>query len=81
LRIEDDGTGIRQFANSMRPSFGLVGMQERVSTLGGQMKVVSREGEGTRISITVPLPARAEKPEKHHKAREGSALVGTGTGS
>jgi signal transduction histidine kinase len=79
LRIEDDGTGIRQVTNSMRPSFGLAGMQERVSTLGGQMKVHSREGQGTTISITVPL--RAEKPEKRHKAREGQALVGTGTGS
>jgi signal transduction histidine kinase len=79
LRIEDDGTGIRQVTNSMRPSFGLAGMQERVSTLGGQMKVTSREGQGTTISITVPL--RAEKPEKRHKVREGQALVGTGTGS
>ena len=79
LRIEDDGTGIRQVTNSMRPSFGLAGMHERVATLGGQMKVASREGVGTRISITVPLPARAEKPERHQKVREGRALVGTGS--
>jgi signal transduction histidine kinase len=79
LEIEDDGTGIRPVTNSMRPSFGLAGMQERVKTLGGQMKVVSREGEGTKISISVPLPARPEKPHKQPKARERRALMGTGS--
>jgi signal transduction histidine kinase len=79
LVIEDDGTGIRPATNSMRPSFGMAGMQERVKTLGGQMKVASREGEGTKISITVPLPARTAGPEKHHKARERRALMSTGS--
>jgi hypothetical protein len=43
------------------------------------MKVISRPGEGTKIKIAVPIPARAEKPEKHTKAREGRALMGTGS--
>ena len=64
LVIEDDGTGIRAaVANSMRPSFGMAGMHERIATLGGQMNVVSRKGEGTRISVTVPVPALPEDPE------------------
>ena len=71
LVIEDDGMGIRPGTNSMRPSFGMAGMQERISTLGGQMKVESRKGEGTKISISVPLPARSEKAEKQHKAQNG----------
>lgn len=89
LKIEDDGVGIRAVANPARPTFGLAGMQERVSTLGGQMKVSSRPGEGTKITITVPIrkaaagtqgsPKPAEKPEKHRKAREGRVLVGTGS--
>ena len=80
LSIEDDGAGMRPATNSARPTFGLTGMQERVSTLGGQMKVISHPGEGTKIKISVPIPARAEKPEKHTKAREGRrALVGTGS--
>ena len=60
LVIEDDGTGIRAVTNSLRPSFGMAGMQERIATLGGKMNVVSRKGEGTKISITVPLPVRPE---------------------
>jgi signal transduction histidine kinase len=79
LVIEDDGTGIRPVTNPMRPSFGMAGMRERISTLGGQMKVESRKGEGTKISITVPLPAGAEKAEKSHKKQDGQALMGTGS--
>ena len=89
LRIEDDGVGIRAVTNPARPTFGLAGMQERISTLGGQMKVASRPGEGTKITITVPIrkaaagaqasPATVEKPEKQRKARDGRVLVGTGS--
>jgi signal transduction histidine kinase len=77
LVIEDDGVGIRAVTNSLRPSFGMAGMQERISTLGGQMKVVSRKGEGTKISITVPLPARPEQAEAELKT--GRELLGTGS--
>jgi len=79
LVIEDDGTGIRPVTNPMRPSFGMAGMQERITTLGGRMKVDSRKGQGTKISITVPVPAPTEKAEKGHKARESRALIGTGS--
>jgi signal transduction histidine kinase len=74
LVIEDDGMGIRAVTNPLRPSFGLAGMQERVSTLGGQMKVTSRKGEGTKISVTVPVPARPKEIEVGARA-----LLGTGS--
>jgi signal transduction histidine kinase len=78
LVIEDDGTGIRAaVANSMRPSFGMAGMHERIATLGGQMNVVSRKGEGTRISVTVPVPALPEDPEAAGAAP--ARLVNTGS--
>jgi signal transduction histidine kinase len=60
LCIEDDGVGIKQSAkpNPGRRSFGLAGMRERVSTLGGSVTVGSamRDGEahGTRIDVVVP---------------------------
>lgn len=75
LVIEDDGVGIRTVTNPLRPSFGMAGMHERVSTLGGQMKVVSHKGEGTKISVTVPIPARPVVED----ARAGRALLGTGS--
>jgi signal transduction histidine kinase len=79
LVIEDDGVGIRAVTNPLRPSFGMAGMHERVSTLGGQMKVVSVKGEGTKISVTVPIPARPEVAELNREVQGGRALTGTGS--
>ena len=79
LVIEDDGMGIRAVTNPLRPSFGMAGMQERISTLGGKMKVVSRKGEGTKISVTVPLPAQSGGGGADSKAQGGRALMGTGS--
>jgi signal transduction histidine kinase len=57
LSITDDGKGfIPAQVLSRKPTlsgWGLLGMQERVSLLGGRMKIDSAPGEGTRISITV----------------------------
>jgi signal transduction histidine kinase len=76
LVIEDDGMGIRAITNPLRPSFGMAGMQERISTLGGQMRVVSRKGEGTKITISVPVPMRPEDAEIS-EAQGERALLGT----
>jgi signal transduction histidine kinase len=76
LVIEDDGVGIRAVTNPLRPSFGMAGMQERISTLGGQMKVISRKGEGTKISVTVPVPPRHEELMKRSSAQEGRTQLG-----
>lgn len=55
LAVSDDGKGfdIAQF----RPgrSFGLVGMQERMLMLGGQLQIDSRPGEGTTLYARVTL--------------------------
>ncbi len=60
LRVEDDGVGFRvEEAFAKRGSYGLAGMLERVSLLGGELRVESRPGRGTRIWINLPL--RTEK--------------------
>jgi signal transduction histidine kinase len=38
-------------------SFGVVGMRERVLMMGGQLSLHSEPGEGTTLSVTVPLDA------------------------
>jgi signal transduction histidine kinase len=78
LVIQDDGVGIRAVSNPLRPSFGMAGMKERISTLGGQMRVVSSKGEGTKISVTVPIPAPPEVVELKRESPGGPALMGTG---
>ena len=50
LRIADDGRG-----GAIAPGNGLTGMRERIETMGGELRIDSRPGEGTRIEVRVPL--------------------------
>jgi signal transduction histidine kinase len=57
LTVRDDGRGLDpNQAPSPRGSFGLMGMRERAAQLGGKLEVESAPGQGTRITLTVPLP-------------------------
>ena len=55
LRIEvrDDGAG-----GADPEGHGLVGMRDRVTTLGGWLEIESPAGDGTLVTATLPLPAR-----------------------
>jgi len=57
IMIEDNGIGITAEQASGSTSFGLIGMQERVEGLGGELRVHGREGKGTTVHVTVPLAA------------------------
>ena len=76
LIIEDDGVGIRAITNPLRPSFGMAGMQERIITLGGEMKVVSHIDEGTKISIRVPLQAHPKGGGAERQGESGTGAAG-----
>jgi len=52
LSVEDDGHGFE--AGRVR-GLGLVGMEERVTHLGGAFEVKSRPGAGTRVAAELPL--------------------------
>ncbi|MDD0973416.1 PAS domain-containing sensor histidine kinase [Pseudomonas fontis] len=54
LTISDDGVGFSP-GDSRPTSFGLVGMRERVLMLGGSMRLDSEPGEGTSLSVRIPL--------------------------
>jgi signal transduction histidine kinase len=60
LRIQDDGRGFRVEAALARASRGgsqgLLGMQERVMLLDGQLEIDSAPGHGTEIRVEFPLP-------------------------
>jgi len=56
VSIRDDGKG---FDNIREKGLGLLGMEERVSRLGGVIRVESRRGEGTLLSVRIPLPVLA----------------------
>ncbi len=60
--IEDDGVGFDMIEIKKRASqdsgFGLSGMNERVQSLGGAVKIASEPGNGTRVTVTVPYQAK-----------------------
>ncbi len=60
LSIEDDGRGFDPTAVPRRN--GLSNLQNRVAGLGGSIALASRPGAGTRITVTVPLPAPPHEP-------------------
>lgn len=57
--IMDNGHGFRLENIDREPNnphgLGLLGMQERLAQCGGSMHIFSREGEGTRIQVRIPL--------------------------
>jgi PAS domain S-box-containing protein len=54
LTVSDDGVGFVP-APGRSTSFGIVGMRERVLILGGELSLESEPGEGTTLSVRVPL--------------------------
>ncbi len=59
MEISDDGVGFdtSSFAENhyTGPGFGLFDIRERVENLGGNFRICSTPGKGTRVSVAVPL--------------------------
>ncbi|HLZ26289.1 MAG TPA: ATP-binding protein, partial [Chloroflexota bacterium] len=51
----DPGTGASANEGAGRRGFGLETMRERADALGGSLHIDSRPGEGTRVSVSVPV--------------------------
>jgi len=54
LSVQDDGRG---FDPETQRGMGLLGMQERITNLGGTFNVESESGRGTLIMVRLPLPS------------------------
>ena len=56
LSVQDDGKGfdLRVGRHPNRPSWGLLGMQERTTLLGGKLFLSSEVNVGTEVRITIP---------------------------
>jgi PAS domain S-box-containing protein len=68
INVEDDGVGLLQ--RELQPGkythrgFGLFAVRERIRYIGGQVKIKSKAGFGTRITLTAPLKeGRARRVE------------------
>jgi signal transduction histidine kinase/ligand-binding sensor domain-containing protein len=60
LKIHDDGIGFDPVQAEESGGMGLVSMRERVAGLNGTFVLKSAPGEGTTITITLPMNAKRE---------------------
>jgi signal transduction histidine kinase len=60
LRLEvcDNGVGIPDSDLNGRKSLGLLGMRERALLFGGEVSVSGTPGQGTRVSVSIPIRSR-----------------------
>ncbi|MBK0054317.1 sensor histidine kinase [Stenotrophomonas sp. S39] len=68
MQIRDDGRGGLQAEGN-----GMCGMRERVAALGGQLQVQSGKGEGTLLTLRVPLAAATPPVPPASLAQDGAA--------
>jgi PAS domain S-box-containing protein len=56
MTVQDNGTGIESWQDANRPgSHGLTIMRERAEAFGGNLRVSSIPGKGTRIEVSIPV--------------------------
>ncbi len=64
LSIRDNGVGFNEDAVRRRAGgwgLGLLGMRERAAAVGGDMKIESSPGKGTRIEVTLSIESAEER--------------------
>ena len=68
LEVEDNGRGFQpeRFLAAGEKSLGLLGMRERASLIGGQLKVVSTPESGTIVTVEIPVTEHKESEVGSH---------------
>src|SRR5207253_1404373 len=59
LAVADDGTGFVPSTVRRAGGLGLASIEERARLLGGECRIASSPGAGTKIDVDVPLPPPA----------------------
>lgn len=60
LEIADSGAGFDPATTLLKPGLGLSSMRERAHLAGGDIELDSTPGQGTRITVRVPIQAAAD---------------------
>lgn len=72
VTVQDDGKG---FDPTQEKGVGMLGMEERVSRLGGTLRVISEPGRGTTLIFELPLPEVLRAPASQAREVEASSAV------
>jgi signal transduction histidine kinase len=55
LHVHDNGVGLNEERIGTTGSLGLLGMRERARSVGGELRIRSRPGRGTLVSLLLPV--------------------------
>ncbi|NMM38353.1 MAG: PAS domain S-box protein [Glaciimonas sp.] len=55
MKVKDNGQGLQPGDRMKANSFGLMGIEERIHSLGGELIIASSPGKGTALSISIPV--------------------------
>ena len=72
VSLQDDGCGFDP-ATTLHGSAGRLGlriMQERAEEVGGNLELCAQPGQGTKVTVTVPLAPTREPMSDNHSARQ-----------
>jgi signal transduction histidine kinase len=74
LRLElcDDGDGFQ--VRKRHDGVGLIGMRERAEEMGGEFKIVSSRGKGTKITVILPRGAGRQPAVQPKLARPSTGM-------
>jgi len=61
LLVRDNGRGIEASDQGKRGAFGLLGIRERVTLLGGEVTLKGTPGKGSELCARIPLAAAGEE--------------------
>jgi signal transduction histidine kinase len=64
LAVKDNGKGITEAQLQSPGSFGLIGIRERIHSLGGEIIITGSPGSGTEVSVEVPKKKSEPSAEK-----------------
>jgi signal transduction histidine kinase len=60
FQVADNGRGITENQINAPDAFGLLGIRERLYPFGGRVAFDGRPGQGTRVTIHLPMPDEGE---------------------
>jgi signal transduction histidine kinase len=60
MEIDDNGIGIDKESYNSRQSFGIIGIRERILSVGGDFRIIGIPNRGTILKISAPLRRRGD---------------------
>ncbi len=70
VEVSDDGKGFDLHQVNRTGKMGIVSMEERASQLNASLEIDSRNGEGTRVKLVVPLISESHQPAAKGAVKE-----------